>query len=364
MMDRRQFLAAATSTAAVALAPAAVARQPVEGEARRRAAGQMQVAWTPKGDQAAIRVSADPDAAPSAMRLILRHARGGRAEVAAPVSPRPYFLVTTPSGGQVRLAERLLPLQGGRNFRDLGGYRGAGGRQVRWGHLYRSGVMSGLKAADMKYLSDLGVKVICDLRSIQERTSQPNPFLAQGGVGAPHVVATDYDMMTLDALQQARTREAAIETFAQAYVDFSQVLAPQYTDMFDRLARGEAPLAVNCSAGKDRTGMASALILSVLGVARETVVGDYALTQVYSPPPDPRKVAAQAAGAGLPKTQLDVYSKMQPEVLAVIGGSDRAVMRRALAKVDAKFGGPTQLAKARYGMTDAKVARLRQLYLV
>jgi len=363
-MDRRHFLVAgAASAAAVALAPAARARGRtlLDGKANRRDAERVELSWA-SDRPALVRVSADPDAAPATMRTLQAKAKGGGASVKAPVSPRPYFLVTTADGGQVRLAERLLPLQGGRNFRDLGGYRAADGRQVKWGKLFRSGVMSGLTPADMSYLTAIGLRVICDLRSREERATRPNPFQAQGA-GAPQVAAAGYAMFRLDALHNATTRDAAIEAFAQSYVEFSQALAPQYADMFDRLARGEAPLAVNCSAGKDRTGVASALILSVLGVPRETIVADYALTQVYTPM-DLRAMSTQSADLGLPPEQAAAFAKMSPEVLKIMGGSDPDVMRRTLAKLDAKFAGPIQLAKARYGLTDAKIARMRQLYLV
>lgn len=360
-MDRRRFLTTAAATAALVAERGALAKAPLEGEARRRDPTLVELDWTPK-TAAQVRVSADPGARPAAMRLLEARARGGRMIAAAPISPRPYFLVIAADGSQLRLAERLLPLQGGRNFRDLGGYRGAGGRQVRWGRIFRSGAMSGLTAADMGYLQSLGVRVICDLRSIQERTSRPNPFLGQGGA-APQVAATDYEMLKFDALLQATTRAAAIEAFAESYVDFTQALTPHYTDMFERLARGEAPLAMNCSAGKDRTGMAAALILSVLGVSRETVVADYALTQVYTPPANYRAAPAAAAAAGFGQAKAATLAGIPPEVLAVMGGSDPEVMRSTLAKVDARFGGPVALVKARYGVTDAKIARMRELYL-
>jgi protein-tyrosine phosphatase len=318
--------------------------------------------WSAKAAPGAIFVSADPDAPRAAMRPLKSEVRGGAAEVAAPVTPRPYFLVAAP-GGQVRVAERLLPLAGGRNFRDLGGYRAADGRQVRWGHIYRSGVMSGLTAADMAYLRSLGVAVICDLRSVRERTSQPNPFLKAGG---PQVVAFDYELASsLDALTQAKTREAAIDAFAAAYVDFSDRLAPQYTDLFARLVAAEGPLAMNCSAGKDRTGMGSALVLSVLGVPRETVVADYALTQVYTPPAYYLKQMSDPAepNPALTPETARAFGRMPPEVLQVIMGSDPQVMRRTLAELDRRFDGPVGLAKARFGLDDAKIARLRRTYL-
>jgi protein-tyrosine phosphatase len=358
-MDRRQFLVA---TAAFASAPA-FARPALNGQAIRRGPRTVELDWTPHAGPATVRVSSDPDAAPGAMRLVDTRARAGHVEEPMPVAPRPYFLVSTSDAGQVRLAERLLPLEGGRNFRDLGGYRAAGGRQVRWGRLYRSGMMSGLTEADMTYLTGLGVRVICDLRSQEERTSRPNPFIARPGPGSPVVAATDYAMFNFASLAKVTTRDEAIEAFAETYVDFSEALTPQYADMFDRLVRGDAPLAMNCSAGKDRTGVAAALILSVLGAPRATVVADYALTEAYSPPPAYQTAGSGVAAMGIPQDKARAYAQMAPEVLQVMSGSDPAVMRRALAKIDARFGGPIPLAKARYGLTDAKIARLRELYL-
>jgi protein-tyrosine phosphatase len=357
-MDRRLFL---TAAGALALAPAARAATILDAKAARTSPTAVRLDWT--GARAvSVLVSADPDARKPAMRP-LKTAAGASADLDAPISPRPYFLVTAADGRQTRVAERLLPLEGGRNFRDVGGWRVADGRQIKWGKIYRSGVMSGLTLADYAYLSKLGVTAICDLRSPQERASEPSPFL--GKAGAPKVVATDYDMSaSMAALARMTTREEAIQGFADSYVSFLDMLTPHYTDLFARLVANEGPLAFNCSAGKDRTGMASALILSVLGAPRATVIEDYALTQVYTPPSYYMKQMANgAANASVSAQQAQALAKLPPEVLQVIMGSDPEVMRRALAAIDARFGGPVALVKARFGLTDAKIATLRATYL-
>ncbi len=360
-MDRRTFLLAAAANGALAAAPTAFAASPLDGKASRLSPQSVRLEWSGKAP-VSIYQSADPDAPRRAMNRVRAVAADG-VELPAPVSPRPYFLLEAKDGRRTRIAERLLPLEGGRNFRDLGGYRSADGRQVRWGRIYRSGVMAGLTDGDRAYLADLGVKVICDLRNPQERESEPSPFLKAGG---PRVVAFEYDMNTsLAGLAGLTTRDQAIDAFAGAYVGFLDLLTPHYTDMFARLAAGETPLAFNCSAGKDRTGMASALVLSVLGVPRETIIADYALTQVYTPPAFYRKQMAQgAATSGLTAQQAQAFARMPPEVLDVIMGSDPEVMRRALAVVDRKHGGPIALTKARFGLTDGKIAAMRKTYLV
>ncbi|WP_297508621.1 tyrosine-protein phosphatase [uncultured Caulobacter sp.] len=350
-MDRRLFLAAA---GALALAPAARAATALDAKAARAAPGKVRLDWT-GADAVSVRVSADP-----AMRALAK-ATGTSTEVAAPVTPRPYFLVKAVDGRETRVAERLLPLEGGRNFRDLGGWRVADGRQVKWGKIYRSGVMSGLTLADLEYLKTLGIVAICDFRDPRERASEPSPFLKTPG---PKVVATDYDMgASMAGLMAMKTREEAIQGFADAYVGFLDVLTPHYTDMFARLVANQGPLAFNCSAGKDRTGMAAALILSVLGVPRATVLEDYGLTELYTPPSYYAKLAQSGASNSVTTQQMQAMSRLPPEVLRVIMGADPEVMRRALAAVDKKFGGPEALVKARYGMTDAKIALLRKAYL-
>jgi protein-tyrosine phosphatase len=367
-MDRRTFLLAAVANGTLAAAaPTAFAASKssalkLQGQATRVSPEGVRLDWSAKTRPVSIYMSSDPAAPRRAMRKVKTGAVDG-SEISAAVSPRPYFLLEAANGDRTRVAERLLPLAGGRNFRDLGGYDTADGRQVRWGRIYRSGVMSGLTDADRAYLSSLGVKVICDLRNPQEREAEPSPFLKAGG---PRVVSYEYDMNTsLAGLQGLTTRDQAIAAFAAAYVGFLDLLTPHYTDLFARLVEGDAPLAMNCSAGKDRTGMGAALVLSVLGVPRDTVLADYALTQTYTPPSFYRKQMAQGgATSGITAQQAQAFAKMPPEVLNIIMGSDPAVMSQALSQIDRKYGGPIALAKSRFGLSDGKIATLRGLYLI
>ena len=223
--------------------------------------------------------------------------------------------------------------------------------------------MTGLTPGDLAYLGQLGIAVVCDLRNPQERASEPSPFLASHGA---EVVAFDYDMsQSLNGFAAVQTRDQAIAAFAAAYLQFVDTLTPNYTDMFARLVADKAPLAMNCSAGKDRTGVGSALVLSVLGVPRPTVIADYALTQTYTPPSlYLQQLQSTGAVPGLSDKQAEAFRRMPKEVLQVMMGSDPEVMRQTLAEIDRKYGGPVALAKTRFGLTDAKIAALRAAYLV
>jgi protein-tyrosine phosphatase len=175
--------------------------------------------------------------------------------------------------------DRVLSLQGGRNFRDLGGYRTRDGRRVRWRLLFRSGVLSYLTDADWAHLASLGIRTVCDLRAPHERAREPVPQRA----ASMQWDEWDYDPQLVSLRGQLKrhatlTNETARASMTALYREFPSRFATQFAAIFRRLASGDVPLIIHCSAGKDRTGLAAALVLSSLGVARPDVLADYVLT--------------------------------------------------------------------------------------
>jgi protein-tyrosine phosphatase len=179
--------------------------------------------------------------------------------------------------------DRLLPLAGGRNFRDLGGYRTEDGRQVRWGKLYRSGVLAYLTEDDHQQLAAHGIRVICDLRTAHERQREPSRWRGTSATqlswdydsrmtSLRHHLPQDFDPAT------GLTPEMMRQTMLRLYSNLPALLRAQFAALFQQLDQGGTPLLFHCSAGKDRTGIAAALILSLLGVPRETIVADYVMT--------------------------------------------------------------------------------------
>lgn len=174
---------------------------------------------------------------------------------------------------------RVVPLEGGRNFRDLGGYPTGDGRRVRWGRLFRSGSLARLTQRDWDHLVGRGVRTICDLRTPAERTAEPFAWAATNGLT---YWSRDYQtsfgelrrVMASDFPTEAAARAGMMAGFRE--LPFEQ--APAYRQLFAYLKAGEVPLVVNCSAGKDRAGTAAAMILSALGVPRDLVVEDFLLT--------------------------------------------------------------------------------------
>jgi protein-tyrosine phosphatase len=278
----------------------------------------------------------------------------GRHSVAAEAQ-RPYFVLTTAEGDEQVVAERLLPLQGGNNFRDLGGYETADGRTVQWGVLYRSGTMVQLTPDDYRYLGQLGIRTICDFRSSEERSNEPTDWLADP---QPVRQQRDYVLDTTTLMASiARpdvTPEQAKAVFADFYREVPFVYAEHYRTLFAELLAGRAPLTFNCSAGKDRTGVAAALLLSALGVERQQVVADYLLSNRYYKPAQPKPGANDSTSR--------LLASLQPAVVQVLMGVDASYIEAALDAATRKHGSLEAYFANELGVDAAGLRQLRDLY--
>lgn len=352
----RPMIAAALTLAFAGCAAQPVAK-PTDAAVTRAADGAFVVSWTAQGP-VDVWVAATPHG--DDRRLIADNDADGTTTMPAQGS-RPYFLLT--AGDAVDgtwVAERVLPLQGGRNFRDLGGYQTTDGRMVRWGMLYRSGVMNELTDADYAYLDRLGIKTVCDFRSTVERTDEPTRWRA----AAVDYRFRDYDDASSSMLRAALTAPdlsgpKVAATMAELYGGMLDRFSGHYADMFEQLVAGKAPLAFNCSAGKDRTGIAAALVLSALGVPRETILADYALSEkvvnyeaAYTGP--------DAPGADGPYAFL---AKLPAEVRAPLLRSDPAYLEAAFARMEREHGSVEGFLAARLGVSSADIEALRDRYL-
>ncbi|WP_166424662.1 tyrosine-protein phosphatase [Paraglaciecola sp. 20A4] len=179
--------------------------------------------------------------------------------------------------------DRRIALKGVRNFRDLGGYKGDGGRLVRWGALYRSGQLSELCSTDQQLWQSLNIGLIVDFRSETERTRKPTnipteqkPTISILEINAGNTTKTIKDM---------QNSIAPSKSIQSMMIDFNRHCVLEQTAIFQNFfellaGQGEGVL-FHCSAGKDRTGIAAALLLSALGVSYEQIMQDYLLTSRY-----------------------------------------------------------------------------------
>ena len=182
--------------------------------------------------------------------------------------------------------ERMPRLDGAHNFRDLGGYRGAEGRVVRYGRFYRSGVLEHFTDDDLVRLRGLGIRTICDLRSNPERLNHPTRWPEhQADEPAVEFWSRDHEDSAGNLMSVATDPASSGDDTRRVMTDMYRRLpyeqAPSYRVMFQRIASGATPLVVHCAAGKDRTGVAVALMLDILGVSRADITADYCLTDRF-----------------------------------------------------------------------------------
>jgi protein-tyrosine phosphatase len=180
---------------------------------------------------------------------------------------------------ELELPGRFVPLAGGLNFRDAGGYQTADGTRMHLGRLYRSGSLAELTEADLDHVHALGLKLICDLRTPREAERGPDrlPDAARAGyVSAPAYAHNNYS----DWLRTALFRRHELDdVIADGYVRLVDHHAPGLGRVLKWLADPEnLPALVHCTAGKDRTGVVVALLHAALGVPYETLLADYALS--------------------------------------------------------------------------------------
>ena len=165
--------------------------------------------------------------------------------------------------------------------------RAAGGRTVRWGVLYRSGQLSNLTRRGLAQFGALGLTTLIDLRSDEEREQAPDRLPA----GAPICVV---EIPILDVMREfghelthrlSTGDVAGVDVpalMARTYRQFAVAFTPQFGQVMREVLAAEGrPVLFHCTAGKDRTGFAAALLLRLLRVPQETVLRDYAMSTRY-----------------------------------------------------------------------------------
>jgi len=176
--------------------------------------------------------------------------------------------------------QRLLPLKGLLNTRELGGYPvtiGQTQKQVKWGLIYRSGGPEYMTPADSAMLEERRIKTVVDFRSGNERTALFGlSSLVQTlelPIDAGNLMGTILDTGKWNYNPSAQGAE---QEMLKLYSILPEEGLPRYRELFSLLSEPDnAPLLYHCSAGKDRTGLASALILHALGASMETIMEDY-----------------------------------------------------------------------------------------
>jgi protein-tyrosine phosphatase len=233
-------------------------------------------------------------------------------------------------------------LDGASNFRDLGGYPVVDGRLVRKGMVFRSGALHALTDADQDRLRALGVRIAVDLRPLEEQVAEPTnaPFLR---------------IVHVPLMRGERTSDRSALTNGEGYLRdrYTEIVldrAPDIGTIFRRLADEDGlPAVIHCAAGKDRTGVVSAVLLLALGVEEPTVLDDYELTSEYAAATRVEELTSKLSGSGLP-----------PAVIAGLLGTSRSALADAIAALREEHGTVEDYLVEAAGLSLAEVTALRR----
>jgi protein-tyrosine phosphatase len=218
--------------------------------------------------------------------------------------------------------------------------------------LYRSGSMHALSEEDERHLRGLGIVTVCDLRRRNERERYPTRWCDVDGID---LLFRDHHQSAGVLEELLRGPEPTAAEMRRLMIELYRVLAdehaPSYRTMFERLLAGKAPLLLNCMAGKDRTGVGAALVLSALGVPRETIIDDYVMTAEVLD-------FARLIGTGSADSR---YGGIAAEVIVPLKASDRDYLETMFEELDSRHGGVDAFLAAEIGVGEAERRRLRVL---
>lgn len=238
-------------------------------------------------------------------------------------------------------------LDGAPNFRDLGGHANAQGRRIRRGRIFRSDHLGQLSPRDVALLHQRHGPLwrVLDFRGVQERTTAPCS-LPQAQVHALSIEPTVVQKLT-DLLAQSHTvtSEDTVLLMQDTYRGFVRNNTLRYAEFFQHLlSDSQSPLVFHCTAGKDRTGFAAALLMHALDVPEAIMWQDYLLTN--------ERVQHRPLNSQLPAPIAQILHAVQTEFLSA-----------AMDTVTAEFGGLQAYLSDQLGLTPDRRRTLHQLFL-
>lgn len=262
-----------------------------------------------------------------------------------------------------------IPLEGLHNTRDLGGFETADGRHIRPKKLLRSGQLAGMTEKDQKVLlEEYDLRTDVDFRTGQEKAEAPdpvipgvayveNPILSDQAIGITREKSSENDMMKMLVQKMSSSETAAEEYMAGLYRDL--VMEPfsrqQYRHFFEILLSGEEGAVLwHCSAGKDRVGVGTALLLSALGVPRETIVRDYMMVNEFT---------GDVVERQLEKLKERLHNPQLISCLRELMQVKESYIHSVFAAIDENFGGMENFLKTEMGLDGGRLEQLKGKYL-
>ncbi len=274
----------------------------------------------------------------------------GEKEIASLDRPIPANL-----SENLREDTRKLPFTGAHNFRDLGGYKTSDGKTVKWGKVYRSDNLHSLTDEDLKYMERLNIKSVVDFRSDEERNEEPDRLTPDM---TPILLPIKFEP---EGVTENLTRDLTFGNLDSSNLlrDFNIILVKEFTEEYREFFRhivdnGGEPFLLHCTAGKDRAGFGSAMILTVLGVPREKIIEDYLLTNTYVSDHVDRKLL---------ETELKTFFRADSDNLRKINFVEERYIQAAFDTIDSHWGGMDQYISEGLNLTEEDINKIKDYYL-
>jgi protein-tyrosine phosphatase len=244
-----------------------------------------------------------------------------------------------------RWPARHLNLAGASNFRDLGGYAASDGRRVRWRQLFRSNHLGHVTSADIEILRRLGLKNAFDFRGTEERVAALCALseIAVHSLPIEPTVVAALRARLADGIALSSTD--AVDVMRDSYRNYVHQNTPSFRALFGHLIEDRAPLVIHCTAGKDRTGFACALILQALGVPDEVIAQDYLLTNRFY------------------RRDASASSDLPDDVRQVLGSVETSFLAAAYEAIAADYGDLESYFSDGLGVGARERERLQARYL-
>ncbi|PKP82745.1 MAG: hypothetical protein CVT79_04730 [Alphaproteobacteria bacterium HGW-Alphaproteobacteria-18] len=257
---------------------------------------------------------------------------------------------------------RVLKLQRGQNFRDLGGYPTACGKSVRRYKVFRSAGLNRLTPSDYRRIDRLELKRIFDLRTPEERQAFPTIWAGAPvkEIGFSSAASGNLAVMNTTFTDPGLRPETVTAFMLNLYRKMPYDHAEAYSSVLQHLSEGEVPLLFHCAAGKDRTGVIAAIILCLLGVPEHLVIDDYSLSSRIV---DYRKELGLDGEKPSRLHGQNILRELADELVEPLLISHPDYIRATLTHLQKEHGTIEAFVKTVYGLTAAQVSAIRDRLL-
>ena len=256
------------------------------------------------------------------------------------------------SASPEQLTQRHLSIEGSPNFRDAGGYQTTAG-PLRWRRLFRSGHLADLSEGERAKLEQLNIELVIDLRRADERNLEPSMLAGARLITAEITPGSQASAIYADSTQLGGAAEMH-NFMCEINREFVTSQTPVFAQLYHALLEHDAKRVLfHCSAGKDRTGFAIAMLQLALGVAKNDVERDYLLSSHYYIPEEHMARVRR-------KYPVDHLSD---EDLRPMLETNIEYLRAAFVAIENNFGSITTYLEQGLRLTPKEQARLRELFL-